>query len=65
MRLAELARFQNHNAEMSPMALGALQRSAVGDGNIFEVLMESAKVATLGQITDALYHVGGKYRRNM
>ena len=64
-RLAELARFKTNNAEMSPLALHALQQSAIDNGNIFQVLMESAKVATLGQITTALYDVGGKYRRNM
>ncbi|HKY47947.1 MAG TPA: methylmalonyl-CoA mutase family protein, partial [Acidimicrobiia bacterium] len=64
-RLAELARYKTHNAEMSPPALHALQQSAVENGNIFQTLMETAKVATLGQITTALYDVGGKYRRNM
>jgi methylmalonyl-CoA mutase len=64
-RLAEVRAFQTRNAEMTPSALHRLQQSAVANGNIFEVLMETAKVATLGQITTALYDVGGKYRRNM
>jgi methylmalonyl-CoA mutase len=64
-RLAELAAYKTHNSEMSPLALHALQQSAVDNGNIFQTLMETAKVATLGQITTALYDVGGKYRRNM
>ena len=64
-RLDELALFQRHHSEMLPMALHSLQQSALGVGNVFEVLMETAKVATLGQITAALYQVGGKYRRNM
>jgi methylmalonyl-CoA mutase len=64
-RLAELATYKTHNSEMSPLALHALQESAVDNGNIFQTLMETAKVATLGQITTALYDVGGKYRRNM
>jgi len=34
-------------------------------GNVFEELMETVKVASLGQITDALFNVGGQYRRNM
>jgi isobutyryl-CoA mutase len=34
-------------------------------GNVFEELMETVKVASLGQITDALFNVGGEYRRNM
>ena len=64
-RLAELATYKTHNSEMSSLALHALQQSAVDNGNIFQILMETAKVATLGQITSALYDVGGKYRRNM
>ena len=64
-RLAEVAAYQNRNAEMVPAALHRLQESATENRNIFEVLMETAKVATLGQITTALYDVGGKYRRNM
>ena len=64
-RLDELAMFQSDHSEMLPMALHSLQQSALGNGNVFEVLMETAKVATLGQITAALYQVGGKYRRNM
>jgi methylmalonyl-CoA mutase len=64
-RLAELATYKTHNSEMSPLALHALQQSAVENDNIFQTLMETAKVATLGQITTALYDVGGKYRRNM
>jgi methylmalonyl-CoA mutase len=64
-RLAELATYKTHNSEMSSLALHALQQSAVDNSNIFQTLMETAKVATLGQITTALYDVGGKYRRNM
>ena len=64
-RLNDLAMFKTRNAEMSPLALLALQKSAVANGNIFQALMETAKVASLGQITTALYDVGGKYRRNM
>jgi methylmalonyl-CoA mutase len=64
-RLEDLALFKARHAEMSPMALHSLQQAAVDNRNIFQVLMESAKVATLGQLTTALYDVGGKYRRNM
>ena len=42
-----------------------LKQVAVTGGNIFEELMETVKVASLGQITKALYEVGGQYRRNM
>jgi methylmalonyl-CoA mutase len=42
-----------------------LKETAVTNGNIFAALMEAVKVASLGQITHALYEVGGQYRRNM
>ena len=42
-----------------------LKSAAVQNENIFEQLMELSKVASLGQITDALFEVGGQYRRNM
>ena len=46
-------------------ALQRLQQVAREGGNVFEELMETTKVASLGQITDALFAVGGQYRRNM
>lgn len=46
-------------------ALKRLQQVAVNNGNIFEELMETVKVCSLGQITQALFEVGGQYRRNM
>ncbi|MBD0832095.1 methylmalonyl-CoA mutase family protein [Aestuariibaculum sediminum] len=46
-------------------ALTKVQEAAVTNNNVFEVLMEATKVCSLGQITDALFEVGGQYRRNM
>lgn len=46
-------------------ALHQLQQTALHNGNVFESLMEATKTCTLGQITHALYQVGGQYRRNM
>lgn len=46
-------------------ALEKLQKTAIANGNIFEGLMETVKICSLGQITHALFEVGGKYRRNM
>lgn len=46
-------------------ALNRLKQVALEDGNLFEALMEAVKSATLGQITSALYEIGGQYRRNM
>jgi isobutyryl-CoA mutase len=57
--------FQQRNAEHSSVALQKLQQAAASDGNVFSELMESVKVCSLGQISHALYEVGGQYRRNM
>ncbi|MHC4956491.1 MAG: methylmalonyl-CoA mutase family protein [Planctomycetota bacterium] len=57
--------FQARNDDAAPAALAALQKTAVENGNLFDTLMEAAKVCSLGQITHALYEVGGQYRRNM
>ena len=43
----------------------AVQRAALDGGNVFAALMEACKVCTLGQLSRALYEVGGQYRRNM
>lgn len=56
--------WQQHESE-SEAAIARLQQVAVNNGNIFEELMETVKVASLGQITKALYEVGGQFRRNM
>ena len=53
------------NAVMSKSTLYALQKIAIQNQNIFEQLMESVKTCSLGQITNALFEVGGKYRRSM
>lgn len=57
--------FQARNAAASPGALQRLQSVAAQGGNVFSELMESVKVCSLGQISRALYEVGGQYRRNM
>jgi methylmalonyl-CoA mutase len=57
--------FEQRNAGESPMALAALKQAALAGGNIFAQLMEAAKVCSLGQLSGALYEVGGQYRRNM
>jgi len=53
------------NEEKALKALELAQIAAVNNQNIFEILMEAAKVCSLGQITSALFEVGGQYRRNM
>jgi isobutyryl-CoA mutase len=65
LQINNLRDFQARNAAVSAEALKRLKETAVGGGNIFAELMETVKVASLGQITNALYEVGGQYRRNM
>ena len=57
--------FQKRNVEASSQALEKLKEAAIKNRNLFESLMETTKVCTLGQISGALYEVGGQYRRNM
>jgi methylmalonyl-CoA mutase len=45
--------------------LERLRQVAIGNGNLFGELMETVKYCSLGEITHALYEVGGQYRRNM
>jgi methylmalonyl-CoA mutase len=64
-RLRDLRDFQQrHRAEAGP-ALERLRERALLGGNLFETLLETVRVASLGQITAALYELGGKYRRSM
>ena len=64
-QITALAAFQNRNADKSALLLEKLQHTAIAGENIFETLMEVCKYCSLGQITHALYEVGGQYRRNM
>jgi methylmalonyl-CoA mutase len=64
-QIQNLRDFQELNRDKTPAAIKRLQETAISGGNIFGELMETVKVASLGQISHALYEVGGKYRRNM
>ena len=64
-QIKNLDSFKERNTGSSEMALKKLQQVAVNNGNIFEELMETVKYCSLGEITHALYEVGGQYRRNM
>ncbi|MFZ6748678.1 fused isobutyryl-CoA mutase/GTPase IcmF [Undibacterium sp. Ren11W] len=64
-QLSRLADFQQRHADVSGQALAALQEAAIQDENVFGKLMDAARVCSLGQITTALFEVGGQYRRNM
>lgn len=57
--------FQERNQKASSLVLKQLQKTALTNGNVFEALMEATKVCSLGQLSRALYEVGGQYRRNM
>ena len=65
LQIHNLRAFQEKHASEAPAALNRLKETAVTGGNIFAELMETVKVASLGQISRALYEVGGQYRRNM
>ena len=64
-QLKRLAEFQARNAAESPAMLKRLQEAVIESGNVFEVLMDAVRVCSLGQITHALFEVGGQYRRSM
>lgn len=64
-QIQNLRAFQERNRDKAGPALRRLQEVAMSGGNIFAELMETVKVASLGQISAALYEVGGQYRRNM
>jgi methylmalonyl-CoA mutase len=64
-QLDRLSAFKKRHKNASNNALQRLQRVSLSGENIFAELMETVKVCTLGEITQALYDVGGKYRRNM
>jgi methylmalonyl-CoA mutase len=64
-QLARLQDFHTRHADAAPAMLKKLQQTVIHNGNVFEVLMDAVRVCSLGQITSALFEVGGQYRRNM
>jgi len=64
-QLKRLRAFQERNRSSSEEMLERLRQAVIRDDNVFEVLMEAVRVCSLGQITHALFEVGGQYRRNM
>ena len=64
-QISEMQKQHKRNADKIPGLLKGLQEKAIKNENIFDELMEVAKYCTLGQITNALFEVGGQYRRNM
>jgi methylmalonyl-CoA mutase len=64
-QIASVRAFQALGEERRDAVLGHLREVARERDNVFEALMEAVKVASLGQVSGALYEVGGEYRRNM
>src|SRR5438132_10271826 len=64
-QLKRLREFQQKNEGAAPAMLARLRQAVIRDENVFEVLMDAVRVCSLGQITHALFEVGGQYRRSM
>jgi len=64
-QLKRLADFHRRHANEAPAILQRLQQAVIDNRNVFEVLMDAVRVCSLGQITNALFEVGGQYRRSM
>jgi methylmalonyl-CoA mutase len=64
-QISRLNELKKMNEEKGIIMLKQLQHVAIHNQNIFEALMETVKYCSLGQITQALFEVGGQYRRNM
>jgi len=61
----QLRRYHAHNATAATAAIAELKETALAGGNVFAALLEATRVCSLGQLSGALYDVGGQYRRNM
>jgi len=64
-QIARLRAFQQRNANASNAMLQRLKQTVIDNGNVFAVLVDAVRVCSLGQISTALYEVGGQYRRSM
>ncbi|MBP7535856.1 MAG: cobalamin-dependent protein [Ottowia sp.] len=64
-QLKRLEEFHQRHAAESPKQLARLQQAVIDNQNVFAVLMDAVRVCSLGQITNALFEVGGQYRRSM
>jgi len=64
-QLKRLHDFHKRHAKEAPAALARLKQAVIHNENVFAVLMDAVRVASLGQITNALFEVGGQYRRSM
>ena len=64
-QIKRLRDFQQRNAAASGAMLARLRQTVIDNGNVFAVLVDAVRVCSLGQISSALYEVGGQYRRSM
>ncbi len=64
-QLKRLAAFHSAHGDEAPAMLERLRQAVIDNHNVFDVLMDAVRVCSLGQITDALFEVGGQYRRSM
>ncbi len=64
-QLARLEDFHSRHAGQAPAALARLREVAMSGGNVFEALMDAVRVCSLGQISEAFFEVGGRYRRSV
>ncbi len=64
-QIRRLQEFQSRHRQTSEAALTRLKQAAIGNENIFAALMDTVRCCSLGQITEALFEVGGQYRRSM
>jgi methylmalonyl-CoA mutase len=63
-QLCRLRDFHSRHAEQAPALLARLQQTVLENGNVFAVLVDAVRCCSLGQITHALFEVGGQYRRS-
>jgi methylmalonyl-CoA mutase len=64
-QLTRVREFNATHADEAAAAIARLKEAAITDENVFAVLMDAARVCSLGQITEAFFEVGGQYRRNV
>ena len=64
-QLERLSAFQKRGSNSKDTALANLARAVMDEKNVFQELMHTVKVCSLGEITELLYEVGGRYRRSM
>lgn len=65
LQIKHLASFKKRHKDQSKKYIDKLQQAAINNENIFAILMEAVKYCSLGQISNALYQIGGKYSRNL